>query len=396
MNNITNRWLLPEGIHELLPPQSEHLEYLCRKLIDLYQSWGYRLVITPLIEYLDSLLTGTGEDLELQTFKLTDQLSGRTMGVRADITPQVARIDANKIRQDCPTRLCYLGTVLHTRAGNTGENRSPLQVGAELYGHEGIESEAEILCLMLETLSVAGVENNFIDLGHVGIYQILVENADLTTEQETRLFDILQRKSGADLEEFFQSVDQPENIIESIRYIMNASGGLEIIAEAREKLSGITPIIDCLDEIEGLVEKVEHRFPGVNFNVDLTELRGYHYYTGLVFTAYVKDRGQGIAFGGRYNNIGKAFGRSRPATGFSTDVRLLLELSSTEFSPKKGILAPPSDEPALLDFINTLRQQGECVVCGLPGQDGPAVELQCDRQIKKEKGKWVVQDLKKS
>ena len=392
---IKNQWLLPEGIEEILPPQAQQLEYLCRDIIDLYSRWGYQLVFPPLIEYLDSLLSGTGEDLDLQTFKLTDQMSGRLLGIRADTTPQVARIDAHKLKRDVPTRLCYLGTVLHTRPEDTGGNRSLLQVGAELYGHQGIESDAEILCLMLETLRIADISQLHVDLGHVGIYQALVTQAGLTSEQETQLFEVLQRKAMAELGTLFNSCSVESDIRDMFSYLIEANGDCSVLEEARQKLEkASTKVKQSLDELQDLVEHVKNRIPDAPLNFDLAELRGYHYHTGIMFAAYAPGRGSGIAFGGRYDAIGRSFGRARPATGFSTDIKLLLDLSSINIAERKGIFAPYTGDVRQIQAINELRIQGEIVICELPGQTGSAYEMDCDRILELNDDTWDVKNLK--
>ena len=389
-----NRWILPEGIEEILPPQAEQLEYLCRDVIDLYIRWGYQLVIPPLIEYLDSLLTGTGEDLDLQTFKLTDQMSGRMLGIRADTTPQVARIDAHKLKQDLPTRLCYLGTVLHTRPEDTGGSRSPLQVGAELYGHDGIESDVEVLCLMIETLRVAGLSQMHIDLGHVGLYQGLVRQAQLSHDQEKLLFDILQRKALTELSELFNTWSLSPDVGDMFLYLIEANGDRTILEEARQKLARANDDVkQCLDYLDGVVDRVTERLPDISLNIDLAELRGYHYHTGIMFAAYVPGQGQGIAFGGRYDDIGSAFGRARPATGFSTDIKCLFKLGSHIDPDNNGIFASWSDDPEQLKLINELRQNGEVVVCELPGQTGDAALMNCNRKLELKNGTWEVISL---
>jgi len=330
MMKTQNYWLLPEGIEEILPPRAEQLDQLCRGIIDLYATWGYQLVIPPMIEYMDSLLTGTGKDLDLQIFKLTDQLSGRLMGVRADTTPQVARIDAHNLKREVPTRLCYLGTVLHTRPENTGGNRSPLQVGAELYGHKGIESDIEVLCLMIETLKKAGIEKIHVDLGHVGVYNNLVQLAKLDEglkeDKELELFDVLQRKAMPELNDMISEGSLSAEAGKMFKALITANGAIDDFKEARASFENINSEIKyCLDELQNIFELISKRMPEVTLNFDLSELRGYHYHTGIVFTAYVPGCGQGIAFGGRYDDIGSAFGRARPATGFSTDIKTLLE-----------------------------------------------------------------------
>ncbi|MCG8379280.1 MAG: ATP phosphoribosyltransferase regulatory subunit, partial [Proteobacteria bacterium] len=285
---MTNRWLLPEGIEEILPPHAAEVETLCRQILDLFRTWGYELVMPPLIEYLDSLLTGTGEDLDLQTFKITDQLSGRTMGLRADTTPQVARIDAHILKSEFPTRLCYLGTVVHTRPTGHGGTRAPLQVGAELHGHSGPQSDAEILTLMLKTLKLAGLNNVHVDLGHVGIYRGLVEKLELDEQQESRLFDALQRKARTEMEEMFSAWSMTGDSVEMLLALVGLNGGREVITQARRQLekAGDT-VTACLNELEEITQLAErqNREPPLYF--DLAELRGYHYYTGFTFAAYV-------------------------------------------------------------------------------------------------------------
>lgn len=386
-----NSWILPEGIEEILPPRAEQLDKLCREIIDLYVSWGYQLVIPPMIEYMDSLLTGTGKDLDLQIFKLTDQMSGRLMGVRADTTPQVARIDAHNLKREVPTRLCYLGTVLHTRPEDTGGNRSPLQVGAELYGHKGIESDAEVLCLMIETINKAGVEKIHLDLGHVGIYNNLVQLANLDDELEAELFDVLQRKAMPELDDMISAGSLSAEAGQMFKVLITSTGSINDFKEARVFFDGISSgIKECLDELQNIIELVSKRMPELTLDYDLSELRGYHYHTGIVFTAYVPGHGQGIAFGGRYDDIGSAFGRARPATGFSTDIKTLLGLSKSAPENRMGIYAPCSDEPGQLQAINNLRNQGEIVICELSGQSDAPEDMGCDRQLEYQDGQWTV------
>ncbi len=386
-----NSWILPEGIEEILPPRAEQMDRLCREIIDLYTTWGYQLVIPPMIEYMDSLLTGTGKDLDLQIFKLTDQLSGRLMGVRADTTPQVARIDAHNLKRDVPTRLCYLGTVLHTRPENTGGNRSLLQVGAELYGHKGIESDIEVLCLMIETIKKAGLENVHVDLGHVGIYNNLIQLAMLDEDSESTLFDVLQRKAMPELNEMISAGTLPAEVGKMFKALITSIGSIEDFKETTDLFENISPEIkDCLSDLQSMVEMVSKRMPEVTLNFDLSELRGYHYHTGIVFTAYVPGYGQGIAFGGRYDDVGSAFGRARPATGFSTDIKTLLNLNNKNVESKCGIYAPRSNDPDQVQAIINLRSQGEIVICELAGQDDAAEDMGCDRRLELQAGQWTV------
>lgn len=390
---LRDRWLLPEGVDEILPPRAAVLEQLCRQVIDLYTTWGYELVIPPLIEFLDSLLTGTGSDLDIQTFKLTDQLTGRLMGLRADTTPQVARIDAHKLKRDIPTRLCYLGTVVHTRPVGTSDGRCPLQVGAELYGHSGVESDAEVLCLMLETLRLVGQDDPYVDLGHMGIVRALVDAADLDRDQTDQLFDVLQRKAAVELDALLAEWSLPAKNAGTIRALIDINGDASVLTEAQRALApGGQRVIAALDELQQLIDIVSARYPSVRFYVDPAELRGYHYHTGLMFAAYVSGEGVGVAYGGRYDDIGKAFGRARPATGFSVDLKRLLALRKDNGTVAPGILAPWSDDPALINLIAELRDQGARVVVELPGAPVHADMLGCDRQIIKQDGRWLVID----
>jgi ATP phosphoribosyltransferase regulatory subunit len=392
----TNRWLLPEGIEEALPPLAERLETCRRQLLDLYHSWGYELVMPPLIEYLESLLTGTGHDLDLQTFKLTDQLNGRLMGVRADMTPQVARIDAHSLKRDVPTRLCYMGTVLHTRPDGFAGSRSPLQVGAELYGHGGSDGDVEMIRLMLETFRVCGVQGVFLDLGHVGIYRCLAAEAGLPADSETQLFDMLQRKALPEIREFLGGLDMAEPARARLLALGKLNGGAEVLDQAREALAGAgEAVFRALDVLSGIAAAVQRRHPEVALHVDLAELRGFHYHTGAVFAAYVAGHGQELARGGRYDDIGRVFGRARPATGFSTDLKTLVRLSAEPLAlAPRGIFAPPGGDDALDEAVQALRARGERVIQGLEGQENDALRMGCDRVLRRDSNNlWTVTEV---
>lgn len=383
------RWLLPEGIDEVTPPGAWHLEVLRRRLLDVFSSWGYELVMPPFIEFLESLLTGTGNDLDLQTFKLTDQLSGRLMGVRADMTPQVARIDAHRLRHETPTRLCYLGTVLRTRPENHGGTRSPLQVGAELYGHDGSESDLEVVRLMLEMLRAAGIPRFHLDLGHVGIFRALSQQANLTVSQESCLFDALQRKSRPDIDALLAEMSLAPAMRAMLLALVDLNGGTETIVEARHALGAASDQVhEALNKLETVIALVQRAEPALPLHCDLAELRGYHYHTGLVFAAYVPGRGQAVAQGGRYDAIGRVFGRARPATGFSADLKTLMALAGSTPSPVRGIFAPCAEDPALARMVAELRARGERVICALPGQQGDAAAMGCDRVLDLRGGQW--------
>jgi len=387
-----NSWLLPQGIEEALPAKAARLESLRRKLLDVYASWGYQLVMPPFIEYLDSLLTGTGHDLDLQTFKLTDQLSGKTMGVRADMTPQVARIDAHQSQQDGPNRLCYMGTILNTRSDGFGGSRSPLQVGAELYGHAGVESDVEILSLMLETFKQSGVENVFVDIGHVGIYRGLAAQAQLSEQQEATLFEMLQRKAIPEIEAFLDQQKLYADIKTMLLSLAELHGGDECLQKASSSFAAADDSVkQALEYLQQTVARLKQRIPDVNIHFDLSELRGYHYQTGIVFAAYVPGQGQEIARGGRYDDIGKVFGRARPATGFSTDLKTLISLSvDSSQNASTAILAPCDDDAKLRDTIAALRAKGETVIEELPGQQGDAKPTCCTRVLVNKNGQWQV------
>jgi ATP phosphoribosyltransferase regulatory subunit len=390
----SNRWLLPEGIEEVLPQQARQLEVMRRGLLDLFQSWGYELVMPPFIEYIDSLLTGTGNDLDLQTFKLTDQLTGRMMGVRADMTPQVARIDAHHLKSTAPTRLCYLGTVLHTRPDGFAGSRSLLQVGAELFGHAGIESDVEVLSLMVETLKQAGIENLYLDLGHVGVYRGLVDQAGLDVEQEAVLFDALQRKAKPEISELLNDWSLPKAVAQMLTKLTDLNGSESVLTEARNVLKKASkPVQQALDNLQQIATLLQQRLPDLKLHYDLAELRGYHYHTGAVFAAYVPGRGQAIAQGGRYDGIGRAFGLSRPATGFSTDLRILAILTQQSNDLPAGILAPAEGDAELQATVKELRAAGERVIIELPGQQDDATALGCDRQLVKNTQGWEVKPI---
>jgi len=386
-----NKWLLPEGIEEVLPPAAWRLECARRELLDLFSSWGYELIMPPFIEYLDSLLTGTGNDLDLQTFKLTDQLSGRMLGVRADMTPQAARIDAHALKHDAPTRLCYLGTVLRTRPDGIAGSRSPLQVGAELFGHAGIESDVEILALVLESLGLMQVNDVHVDLGHVGIFRSLAAEAGLDEPQESALFDALQRKAVTDISEILDTSGANEKQRGRLAVLAELNGGPEVLESARARLAGAgEAVMAALGSLSDIAMTLQQRAGTPRLFFDLAELRGYRFHTGMVFAVFVPGRGQEIARGGRYDAIGKDFGRARAATGFSMDLKTLVELGQRDpVLSTDAILAPANTEPGLLAAVSKLRADGERVVFELPGQNESSMQGY-RRVLKKQSGSWVV------
>ena len=389
-----DRWLLPDGVEEVLPPAPDRIEATRRRILDLFHSWGYELVIPPLIEYLESLLTGLGRDLDLQTFKITDQLTGRMMGIRADMTPQVARIDAHCLKRDIPTRLCYLGPVLHTRPNGLGGSRNPIQVGAELYGHAGLESDVEVLCLMFETLKAAGIPTIYMDLGHMGIFQGLARKAGLSPEQEGDLFDCLQRKAVPEMEEFLMQWRVEEEMTRLFAALVELNGDVSVLKEAQRLFVGAPENVrQALDNLSAISVLVGQRVAGANLHIDLAELRGYHYHTGVMFAAYTPGQGQALAKGGRYDGVGQVFGRPRPATGFSADLKLLVDLGLREPKAETRIYAPWPTEPALAAEIERLRRAGQRVVCALPGQSGGPREMNCTKELILQDGRWALRDL---
>ena len=392
--NDQNRWLLPDGIEESLPDEAAWLEAHRRELLDMFASWGYELVIPPLIEYLESLLVGPSDDLDLQTFKLTDQLTGRMMGVRADMTPQVARIDAHMLKRDAPARLCYLGTVLRTRPGGRDLTRSPLQLGAELYGHAGVDSDVEVICLMLEALKLVGIEDICLDLGHVGIFDEIVEQAGFRQDQQRTLQTLLQQRALPEYEQFLSGCALTEESQEIMLALSDLSGDERVIAYAREVLGNLEGSAKShIDYVETLAKRVSQRVAGIRLHFDFAALSGFRYENGAVFAAYISGQGEQIARGGRYDMIGKVFGRSRPATGFSLDLRAIAKLSPRVQHARTGIFAPCEEDPELLAAIGRLRSQGERVICELNGQHGGAQDMQCDRILQREGGTWRVVPL---
>ena len=384
-----DRWQLPDGVEEVLPAQAAAVERLRRDLLDLYRSWGYQLVIPPLMEFTESLLIGLGADLDLLTFRMTDQLSGRMLGVRADITPQVARIDAHSLAQDGVTRLCYAGSTLHTRAKSPFASRSPIQLGAELYGDNSLAADVEVIRLMLATLDAAGMGEITLDLGHVGVYKAVLESADLTAEQEETVFDALQRKSLPDLQLALEGVNADSAAL--ITGLLDLHGDEAVLAAARELFAdSAQDALAAVDALQEVAADVRRQRPDMSIYFDLAELRGYHYHTGIVFAAYVPGHGQALANGGRYNDVGKVYGRARPATGFATDLKALMALLPADEGAQPGAISmPDADDPALEARANELRVAGEVVINCLSGNP----DSRCDREIVEQDGDWIVQPL---
>ena len=381
-------WLLPEYVEDILPAEARRIEQARRTALDLFASHGYQLVAPPMIEYLESLLTGSGRDMELDTFTLVDLLSGRPMGLRADITPQAARIDAHLLNRQGVTRLCYAGNVLHTRPSAVGVSREQLQVGAELFGHDGLEADLEIQRLMLSLLQRLGLSNIYLDLGHVGIFRTLVQHAGVDAAREMDLFRALQGKDVPSLDELSSDLD-PE-IRAALLVLPTLYGKREVLQQAAQRLPAYPEIGAALDALQSLADDLGKS--GAEIYFDLAEVRGYHYHNGVVFAAYVKDCPRAVAQGGRYDGAGQVFGRARSATGFSMDLRAL-EVLLPASEGKHAILAPYGEDPALQARIDTLRAAGEMVVVDLPGHAAHRGELNCDRQLVNRNGTWDVEAL---
>jgi ATP phosphoribosyltransferase regulatory subunit len=380
------RWVLPDHIEDALPSEAARIEALRRRLLDTFRSCGYQLVIPPLLEYLDSLTTGAGQDLQLRTFKLVDQLSGRSMGLRADMTPQVTRIDAHLLNRRGVSRLCYCGSVLHTLPSSLTATREPLQLGAELYGHAGIEAEVEILRLLAEVLRLAEVPATRIDIGHVAIFHALAAPAGLSPAREEELFDLLQSKDLPGLRALVAGVAEP--VRSALLALPELYGGPEVLAAAATRLPRTPEIGAALDEL-GHLASVLADLP---ISFDLADLRGYHYHSGVVFAAYGAGSPAALALGGRYDRVAEAFGRARPAIGFSLDLRELVSHQAER--PERGaILAPCDGDAALAQQAASLRAQGEIVVAALPGHEGTWNEAGCDRQLVLRDGRWTVEPL---
>ncbi len=383
-----NRWLLPEDIADVLPAQARKVESLRRAILDLYQSYGYELVAPPILEFLDSLLTGTGSDLNLQTFKLVDQLSGRTLGLRADMTPQVARIDAHLLNRAGVTRLCYAGSVAHARTPVGSSAREELQLGAEIYGCATWEADLEAMTLLLKTLSVAGVEKVYLDLSHAGILAGILDGQNLDKATVEALYGLLQSKDRPRLGQWAACL--PANVAKALMTLTELNGPCaEVLAKAKKYLPKHAAIDHALADLERLVSAAAKLSTNLELSIDLADLRGYQYHSGVMFAAYVDRLPQPIARGGRYDHVGQAFGRPRPATGFSLDLLTLANLSPLS-ARKLAILAPWIEDAELSKAITTLRSEGEVVIQIPVGAIVEAAEYECDRELVKQGNSWEV------
>jgi ATP phosphoribosyltransferase regulatory subunit len=379
------KWLLPEHVEDILPAEAARIEALRARSLAVFRSFGYEMVIPPLLEYIDSLLTGTGQDLDLRTFKLIDQISGRTMGLRADMTPQVARIDAHLLKRAGVVRLCYCGSVVHTKPRGMTATREPLQIGAEIYGHAGVESDIEVQRLLRATLAAAEVRDVRLDLGHVGVFRALVRSAQVDAELEAELLAVLQQKDRPGLSALVSRLDRRS--AEALELLPELYGGAEVLDEAERRLPPDAGIRAALHTLRQLIED-----NGMALGIDLADLRGYHYHSGVVFAAYAAGVPSAIALGGRYDEVGEAFGRARPATGFSIDLRELVRASDVR-AARSAILAPYMRDAGLAARVAELRSVGEIVIDDLPGHEDAVAELGCDRRLVSRGGQWEIEPL---
>lgn len=379
-------WFLPDHIADVLPSEARHIEELRRGLLDTARSYGYELVMPPLLEHLDSLLTGTGEALDLQTFKLVDQLSGRSLGLRADTTQQVARIDAHLLNRRGVTRLCYCGPVLHTRPDRPHATREPLQFGAEIYGHPGIEADIEAVLLSLECLRSANVQDVSVDLADVRIVRSLLAGLPVGLQTLARVHAALAAKDASELTSLAR--DFPAKAREGLLALLQLYGDASVLDEAEIALKPISGVRQVLSDLRAIAARVQ----SARVTFDLADLRGYAYYSGARFAVYAQGASDALVRGGRYDEVGAVFGRNRPAAGFSLDVKQLVGVVSPR-PLKAAIRAPWGEGQDVNAAIAALRQQGETVVCMLPGHGSEVDEFHCDRELVQVEGRWVVRAL---
>ncbi|MEI7761823.1 MAG: ATP phosphoribosyltransferase regulatory subunit [Comamonadaceae bacterium] len=377
-------WVLPDHFADVLPSEARHIEELRRDLLDIARGYGYELVMPPLLEHLESLLTGAGEALDLQTFKLVDQLSGRMMGLRADSTPQVARIDAHLLNRQGVTRLCYCGPVLHTRPGGPHATREPLQFGAEIYGHGGLEAELEALQLALDCLKAARVQAPSVDMADARIVKALLEGVVLEGDLLARVHAALAAKDGSELRDLTRDFPAPSR--QGLLALIELYGDEEVLTEAQKALAPLPAVRQALLNLKWLADHLD----GVRLSFDLADLRGYSYYTGARFSIYAQGANDALVRGGRYDEVGAVFGRNRPAAGFSLDIKSLVAVLAAR-PLRAAIRAPWRDLPELHAAVAALRAQGQTVVCVLPGHEAQVEEFHCDRELIQVAGQWVVQ-----
>jgi ATP phosphoribosyltransferase regulatory subunit len=387
---MMSAWLLPEHMADVLPAQASRIEQLRRRLLDRARSYGYELVMPPLLEHLESLLSGTGRELDLQTFKLVDQLSGRLLGLRADTTPQAARIDAHLLNHEGVTRLCYCGPVLHTRPAGLLSTREPLQFGAEVFGHGGLEADLEALELALDCLHDAGCEHLVLDLADARVLRGLLAGVATDAPGVDEVVQALADKDAALVHELSQGM--PDEARSGLRGLLSLYGDAALLARARRELPARALIHAALDELEWLASHLQRAYPSLRVGFDLSDMGGYAYYSGPRFAIYSAGCSDALARGGRYDEVGAVFGRNRPAVGFSLDLKALAEATPAA-SAAAAVLAPWGEEPALRAAVRRLREQGETVLAVLPGHNPEAQAFECDRELVLVAGHWVLQAI---
>ena len=387
---MASAWLLPEHIADVLPSQARRIEELRRELLDMARTYGCELVMPPLLEHLDSLLSGTGQALDLKTFKLVDQLSGRSLGLRADTTPQVARIDAHLLNRAGVTRLCYCGPVLHTRAEGLTATREPLQFGVEIYGHAGLEADLEAQELAIDAMQRAGVTRLVLDLGDARLVRGVLGDHTLSEDRLNALVAAMAAKDAAGVAAF--SNDLPDDVVAALQTLLRLYGGVEVLADARKALPANALVTAALDDLEWLIRHLGAAYPDVRIGVDLADLPGFGYYSGVRFALYAEGGSDAVLRGGRYDEVGAVFGRRRPAVGFSLDLKTLVGLIPAT-SLRAAVRAPWGEDPDLRAAVRRLREQGETVVCVLPGHEQENDEFECDRELVQSGGQWVLRSL---
>ncbi|MEJ8851457.1 ATP phosphoribosyltransferase regulatory subunit [Variovorax rhizosphaerae] len=381
-------WVLPDHIADVLPSEARHIEELRRQLLDTARGYGYELVMPPMLEHLESLLSGTGEALGLQTFKLVDQLSGRSMGLRADTTPQVARIDAHLLNRQGVARLCYCGPVVHVRPDRPHATREPLQFGAEIYGHAGLEADTESLVLALDCLHAAGIKDKvLVDMADARIVRSLFAGVPVDAAVLARVHAALATKDGSELRTLTR--DFPAASRDGLLALVQLYGDAKVLDEAERALPGTSTVRQALADLRQLAQRLSG---SANVSFDLSDLRGYAYYSGMRFGIYVNGAADALVRGGRYDEVGAVFGRNRPAVGFSLDLRELVEVLPAR-PLRAAVRAPWSDASGLRAAIAALRRSGETVVCVLPGHESEIDEFHCDRELVERGGQWTVQSI---
>lgn len=387
---MSSAWLLPEHIADVLPSQARRIEELRRELLDMARGYACELVMPPLLEHLESLLSGAGHALDLKTFKLVDQLSGRSLGLRADTTPQVARIDAHLLNRAGVTRLCYCGPVLHTRPDGINASREPLQFGVEVYGHAGLEADLEVQEMALDAIQRAGLSDVVLDMGDARLLRGVIGDAAVSEEKLIEIVAALAAKDAPALAAL--AAELPASAGQGLQALLRLYGGVEVLAAARTQLPQNAAVSAALDDLQWLVRHLQEAHPGVSLGLDLADVGGHDYYSGVRFALYAKGSSDAVLRGGRYDEVGAVFGRRRPAVGFSLDLKALVALSPAQ-PLRAAVRAPWGEDAGLRAAVRALREKGETVVCMLPGHDHEGDEFDCDRELAQVGSQWVVRAL---